>query len=54
MKIIIKISLKNFLSDPDNTKWEEIATLGRDFAMNELNNDNAVETIVDLIKKLIK
>ena len=22
--------------------------------MNELNNDNAVETIVDLIKKLIK
>ena len=49
-----KNKFEEFLSDPDNTKWEEIATLGRDFAMNELNNDNAVETIVDLIKKLIK
>ncbi len=49
-----KNKFEEFLSDPDNTKWEEIATLGRDFAMNELNNDNAVETIVDSIKKLIK
>ena len=45
---------QEYLSDPDNPKWEEIAKSGRDFAMNKLNNDIAVETIVDLIKKLIK
>ena len=26
-----------------NKKWEEIAQSGRDFAMNELNNENAVK-----------
>tara|TARA_Y100000590_G_scaffold180713_1_gene205949 strand:+ start:2191 stop:3174 length:984 start_codon:yes stop_codon:yes gene_type:complete len=45
---------QEFLSDPDNPKWEEIAQLGRDFAMNELSNDNAVEIIIESIKKLIK
>ena len=44
---------QEYLSDPDNPKWEEIAKSGRDFAMNKLNNDIAVETIVELIKKLI-
>ncbi len=44
---------QEFLSDPDNKKWEEIAQSGRDFAMNELNNDNAVKKIVDIMKELI-
>ena len=44
---------QEYLCDPDNPKWEEIAKSGRDFAMNKLNNDIAVETIVELIKKLI-
>ena len=48
------VLFKDFLKfDPDNPKWEEIAKSGRDFAMNKLNNDIAVETIVELIKKLI-
>ena len=44
---------QEFLSDPDNPKWEEISQSGRDFAMNKLSNDNAVEKIVDIIRKLI-
>ena len=45
---------QEFLSDPDNPKWEEIAHLGRKFAMNELNNDKAVEAIIEVINELIK
>ena len=49
------ILFKDFLKfDPDNPKWEEIAQSGRDFAMNELSNDKAVEIIIESIKKLIK
>ena len=44
---------QGFLSDPDYPKWEEISQSGRDFAMNKLSNDNAVEKIVDIIRKLI-
>ena len=45
---------QEFLSDPDNQKWEEIADTGREFAMNELNNDKAVEEIIEVINELIK
>ena len=45
---------QEFLSDPDNPKWEEIAHLGREFAMNELNNDKAVEAIIEVINELTK
>jgi len=44
---------QEFLSDPENKKWEEIAQSGRDFAMNELNNDNAVKKIVNIMRELI-
>lgn len=45
---------EEFISDPDNPKWEKIANAGREFVMNELNNDKAVESLVDLMKKIIK
>ena len=48
-----KKRFQEFLSDPDNPKWSEIAQVGRNFAMNELNNDKAVEKIVDIMKELI-
>ena len=44
---------QEFLSDPNNPKWEEIAQSGRDFAMNELSNDNAAEKIVEIMDKLM-
>ena len=44
---------EEFLSDPDNPKWEKIANAGRQFTMQELNNDKAVESLVELMKKAI-
>tara|TARA_A100001037_G_C15124105_1_gene625315 strand:+ start:396 stop:1379 length:984 start_codon:yes stop_codon:yes gene_type:complete len=48
-----KNKFQEFLSDPDNPKWKEIAQTGRNFAMNELNNDKAVEKIIKIMKELI-
>jgi len=45
---------QEFLSDPDNPKWEEIANAGRKFAMDELNNDKAVQKIVEYVKELVR
>lgn len=44
---------EEFISNPDDPKWEKIANAGREFVMNKLNNDKAVESLVDLIKKII-
>jgi len=44
---------QEFLEDADNPKWEKIANSGREYAMNELNNDKAVEKIVDIFKSII-
>ena len=44
---------EEFISDSDNPKWEKIANAGRKFAMEELNNDKAVESLVDLMRKVI-
>lgn len=42
-----------FISDPNNSKWEKIANAGRKLVMEEMNNDKAVESLVDLMKKTI-
>lgn len=42
-----------FLSDPDNPKWEEIANAGREYVMNNLNNDIAVKKLVEVMKELL-
>jgi hypothetical protein len=44
---------ETFLNDIDNPKWGEIADNGRKFTMNNLSNDNAVESLVELFKSLI-
>ena len=48
-----KSKFELFLSDPDNPKWEKIANAGRKFTMEELNNDKAVESLVDLMNEVI-
>ncbi|TAK16880.1 MAG: glycosyltransferase family 1 protein [Nitrosarchaeum sp.] len=48
-----KDKFEEFLNDPDNTKWEEIANAGREYVMNNLTNDKAVERLVELMKKLL-
>ena len=42
-----------FLKTRDNPKWEKIASDGRKFALENFNNDVAVNSLVDLIKELI-
>jgi len=46
--------LKEFILDPNNPKWERIADEGRKYSIMNLNNDNAVESLVELFEKLIK
>ena len=43
-----------FLDDPENPRWEEIANNGRKHALENLSNDKAVEALVELIQTLIK
>ncbi len=49
-----KQKFETFLADPDNPKWEEIANAGKKYTLNELNNDKAVEKLIEVMKKLIK
>ena len=46
--------LEEFVSDPDNPKWEEIADAGREYTMNNLTNDQATNELVKLMGELIK
>ena len=48
-----KEKFQQFLNNPDDPKWKDIADAGRKFAMTELNNEKAVESIVRIIKNLI-
>ena len=49
-----KQKFEMFLADPDNPKWETIANAGKEFALNEFNNDRAVEKLIDVMEELIK
>ena len=42
-----------FLNDPDNKKWQEIASAGREHVMNNLTNEKAVSQLVNLMRELI-
>ena len=44
---------KEFLSDSDNPKWKKIADAGRNYALNNLNNDKAADSLAELMKSLI-
>lgn len=44
---------EEYLQDIDNPKWEKIANAGREYALNNLNNDKAVDSLVDLMEELL-
>ena len=41
-----------YLEDSENPKWKEIANQGKNHAINNLSNDRAVESLVELIKEI--
>lgn len=43
----------DFLSDPENSKWEEIAQNGREYTINNLTNDIAANSLVELFKEYV-
>ena len=49
-----KEKFEEYLSDIENPKWAKIAFEGKKYALNELNNDKAVESLVNLMATLIK
>ena len=44
---------QTFLSDPNNSKWEEIANEGRDYTLKNFSNDVATESLLNLMKNLV-
>ena len=47
-----KEKFQQYMSDLNNPKWEEIANAGREYTMNNLTNDQAVNSLVELMKEL--
>ena len=47
-----KEKFQQYMSDLDNPKWEEIANAGREYTMNNLTNDHAVSSLVELMKEI--
>ena len=48
-----KNKFSEFISDPNNSKWSEIAENGRNYTMNNLTNDNAADSLVELFKEYV-
>ena len=48
-----KEKFQNYLSDSDNSNWSEIAKAGHDYTMKRFSNDEAVESLVKLMRSLI-
>ncbi|WP_010192783.1 glycosyltransferase family 1 protein [Candidatus Nitrosarchaeum limnium] len=48
-----KSKFEEYLEDIDNPKWLEIANAGRQYALSELNNDKATDSLVELMQELI-
>lgn len=44
---------QDFLDDPDDPKWKDIAQRGQNYVLQNLNNNVAVEKLVRLFKELI-
>jgi hypothetical protein len=44
---------ESYLSDANNPKWEEIANSGREYVMNNLTNDHAVNSLVELMEEFV-
>ena len=48
-----KKKFDEFLETSDDPKWEKIAKSGYEHVMENLTNDNAVESLLKLIKRII-
>jgi hypothetical protein len=48
-----KKKLEEFISDPNNSKWKEMAGAGRQYTMTNLTNDTAVESLVSVMKEFV-
>jgi hypothetical protein len=48
-----KEKFEEFLNTPDDPKWEKIASKGREYTLKNLNNDKAVESLVELMQSLL-
>jgi len=48
-----KEKFQQYVSDPDNPKWEQIANAGREYTMNNLTNEQALISLVELMKEII-
>lgn len=48
-----KEKFQEFLGESDNPKWEKIAKAGHRYTLEQLNNDKAVDSLVDLMEELI-
>lgn len=48
-----KKKFEEYLNDLENPKWKKIAQNGQNHTMNNLNNDRAVDSLVDLFTELI-
>ena len=49
-----KEKFEEYLNDVNNPKWEEIANAGREYTMNNLTNNHATKSLVELFKKFVK
>jgi len=47
-----KEKFQQYMSDLNNPKWEQIASAGREYTMNNLTNDHAVSSLVELMKEV--
>ena len=47
-----KEKFQQYMSDLNNPKWEEIANAGREYTMNNLTNDQAVNSLIELMKEV--
>ena len=48
-----KNKFEEFLNDTDNKKWQEIACAGREYVLNNLTNEKAVNNLVNLMRELL-
>jgi len=49
-----KEKFEEYLSDTKNPKWEKIAEAGREYTLSKYTNDHAVESLADLMEKLVR
>ena len=43
---------RDYLETKDDPKWESIAKSGREHALKNLTNDNAINSLIELIQKI--